>query len=68
MMNSRTGKPGRDYFLLLMIRAPITPGTHPHRVRRKMMRNDPQPLSITARGGKNMHSRTRSRPIEIYEL
>lgn len=56
------------YFLLFMMRAPITPGTQPQRVRRKMIRTEPHPLSITARGGKKMHSRTRRRPIEIYDL
>ncbi len=56
------------YFLLLIMSAPMTPGTQPQRVRRKMIRTDPHPLSITARGGKKMHSRTRRRPIEIYDL
>lgn len=51
---------------MLMIRAPITPGTQPQRVRRKMISTEPQPLSTTARGGKRMHSRTRRRPI--YDL
>ena len=49
-----------------MIRAPMTPGTQPQRVRRKMIRTDPHPLSITASGGKKMHRRTRRRPI--YDL
>src|SRR5690606_41630672 len=53
-----------------MIRAPITPGTQPQRVRRKMISTEPQPLSTTARGGKRMHSRTRRRPtgIAIFDL
>ena len=32
----------------------MTPGAQPHSVRRKTIRNEPQPLSTTARGGKNM--------------
>jgi len=31
--------------------AAITPGTHPHKVSKKVIINDPQPLSITAKGG-----------------
>ena len=38
--------------LLSITSAAITPGTQPHRVRRNVIRIDPQPLSITARGGK----------------
>ncbi len=51
-----------------MIRAPITPGTHAQRVRRKTMRIDPHPLSITASGGKIMHRRTRQMDMRISDL
>jgi len=47
-------------FLLQIINAPITPGTHAQSVRRKTNRIEPQPLSITARGGKIMQRITRS--------
>ena len=52
-----------DYFLLQITRAPITPGTHPHRVSTITIRMDPQPLSMTAKGGKMIHRSTRKMPI-----
>lgn len=39
--------------------APITPGTHAHRVRAVTRITEPQPLSSTASGGKMMHSMAR---------
>jgi hypothetical protein len=53
------------YFLLLTIRAAITPGTHPQRVSKNTMITDPQPLSMIANGGKIMQSNTRQSDIEI---
>ena len=47
--------------LFKITRAAITPGTHPHMVKMKTMTMDPQPWSITARGGKSMESKTRIR-------
>ena len=47
-----------------MISAAITPGTHPQRVRRKVIRTDPQPVSITARGG-NMIDKTTLQKLMI---
>ena len=47
-----------------MISAAITPGTQPQRVRRKVIRTDPQPLSITARGG-NMIDKTTLQKLMI---
>jgi hypothetical protein len=41
-----------------MIKAAITPGTHPNKVRISTIRIDPQPLSITARGGKRIDNIT----------
>ena len=61
-------QPGGDYLLLLMMRAPMTPGTQAQSVRRKTIRTDPQPLSITARGGKMMHNNTRQRDIGVIGL
>lgn len=37
-----------------MIRAAITPGIHPHKVKIKTMIIDPHPLSNTAKGGKTI--------------
>jgi hypothetical protein len=34
------------------MRAAITPGTHPNKVKRKTITMEPQPLSITDNGGK----------------
>ena len=51
-------------YLLFIIRAPITPGTHAQRVRRNTISTDPQPLSITASGGKMIHKMTRQ--IDIF--
>lgn len=44
--------------LLRMMRAAITPGTHPARVSRKTMSIEPHPLSITASGGKSIDNST----------
>ncbi len=40
------------------MRAAITPGIHPHKVNRKTIVIDPQPLSKTASGGNNMAHNT----------
>jgi hypothetical protein len=44
--------------LFIMIKAAITPGTQPNRVRISTMRMEPQPLSRTARGGKRIDNIT----------
>lgn len=36
------------------MRAAMIPGTHPHKVRMKVIRKDPHPLSATAKGGNIM--------------
>ncbi len=41
-----------------MISAAITPGIHPASVRRKTIKTEPQPLSITDSGGNNIASIT----------
>ncbi|VXB20876.1 conserved hypothetical protein [Maribacter litoralis] len=46
-----------------MTSAAITPGTQPQKVKSKTIRNDPQPLPKTAKGGKNMASNTRIKLI-----
>ena len=45
-------------YLLLMIKAPITPGIHPNKVSRLTMTKDPHPLSNTASGGKMIQATT----------
>ena len=47
------------FYFLTIIKAAITPGIHPHRVRIKTSNKEPQPLSITASGGKIMQRITR---------
>jgi hypothetical protein len=49
--------------LLLIIKAAITPGIQPKHVKIKTMIMEPQPLSITAKGGKIIHSITLKMPI-----
>jgi hypothetical protein len=46
-----------------MINAAITPGIQPKQVKMKTITIDPQPLSITAKGGKITHNRTLKQPI-----
>jgi len=48
-----------------MINAAITPGTQPASVSRKTSKNDPQPLSAMASGGKMMHSTTLQNDIAL---
>ncbi len=48
-----------------MIKAAITPGTHPHIVRIKTITIDPHPLSITAKGGSKIAKSTRIQPMVI---
>lgn len=52
--------------LFKITKAAITPGTHPQRVKIKTIRTDPQPRSITDRGGKKIANKTRKNPIDIY--
>jgi hypothetical protein len=44
----------RPHSLFSITKAPITPGTQPQSVRRNTIKKEPHPLSITARGGKNI--------------
>ena len=48
---------------LLMINAPITPGTQPQSVNSNTIMNEPHPLSITARGGKKIQMIARRIPM-----
>lgn len=52
-----------------MIRAAITPGTQPHKVKSSTIKKDPQPFPITERGGKMMASSTRRKLMgnSIYQ-
>ena len=49
-----------------MIKAAITPGIHPRHVNINTITIDPQPLSITAKGGKIMHNKTLKQPNDIF--
>jgi hypothetical protein len=50
-----------------MIRAAITPGIHPMSVRIKTIRIEPQPLSMTASGGKRTDNITLQILISRYK-
>ena len=52
--------------LFKIIKAAITPGTHPQIVRSKTMITEPQPLSMTASGGKNIDSKTLIKLIGFF--
>lgn len=58
-MNYRSG-------LFKITSAAITPGTQPRKVKRRTIRKDPQPLSITANGGKIMDRITRQILILMF--
>lgn len=45
--------------------APITPGTQPASVNNETIIIEPQPLSITAKGGNKTHNITLNKPIRI---
>lgn len=51
--------------LFKMISAAITPGIQPQMVRINTINTEPQPLSITARGGNNIESSTLQKLIDI---
>lgn len=46
-----------------IIKAANTPGTHPHKVSNVTIITEPQPQSITAKGGKIRQSKTRKQDI-----
>ena len=50
-------------FLFKITKAPITPGTQPQQVSNKTINTEPQPLSITAKGGKKIANNTRRQDI-----
>ena len=54
--------------LFKMIRAAITPGIHPSRVRINTIKIDPQPRSITAKGGKSIDNITLQRLIVTTKI
>ena len=60
---------GKNSYLFLglfkMTNAPITPGIHPQSVNKKMMKNEPHPLSMTDKGGKRIANKTRKKLISI---
>ena len=52
-------------FLFKITKAPITPGTQPQQVSNNTINTDPQPLSKTAKGGKNNANKTRRQDIMV---
>ena len=52
--------------LFKITKAAITPGTQPASVSKKTINTLPQPLSITARGGKTIESITRNKLTKLY--
>jgi hypothetical protein len=54
-----------QFGLFKITNAAITPGTHPHRVSKKTMMNEPQPFPMTERGGKMMASNTLKKLIDL---
>lgn len=51
-----------------MTNAPITPGIQPQSVNKKIIKKDPQPLSMTDNGGNNIASKTRKKLIDYFQL
>ena len=49
-------------------KAPITPGIHPHKVNNKIIKKEPQPLSMTDNGGNKMANKTRKKLIAKHWL
>ncbi len=44
----------------------MTPGTQPQSVNKNTINKEPQPLSMTAKGGKNIANKTLSNDIMIF--
>ena len=44
--------------LFKITKAPIIPGIHPQSVSRKIIKNEPHPLSMTDKGGKIIANKT----------
>jgi hypothetical protein len=51
-----------------MTKAPITPGIQPQSVNKKIIKKDPQPLSITESGGKIIANKTLKKLIISFWL
>jgi hypothetical protein len=49
--------------LFKITKAPITPGIQPQSVNKKMIKKEPQPLSMTANGGNIIANNTRKKLI-----
>ena len=54
--------------LFKIINAANTPGIHPKIVKMKTIITDPHPLSITARGGNKIESKTLQKLIIYFDL
>jgi hypothetical protein len=55
-----------DQSLVTISKAAITPGTQPQQVRMNTRSNEPQPLSITARGGKMIQRMTLQSDMVLF--
>ena len=44
----------------------MTPGTQPHNVNKNTINKDPQPLSMTAKGGNSIDNITLSNDIVVF--
>ncbi|GGG34647.1 hypothetical protein GCM10011414_00130 [Croceivirga lutea] len=51
-----------------IINAAITPGTQPQNVKSRTIKNDPQPLPITDKGGKIIANKTRRKLIDLIDV
>jgi hypothetical protein len=54
--------------LFKITKAPITPGIHPQSVNNRIIKKEPQPLSITDNGGNKMANKTRRKLIAKHWL
>lgn len=52
--------------LFRIIKAAITPGIHPNRVRIKTIRNEPHPLSTIDKGGNMMANKTLQKDMSLF--
>jgi len=54
--------------LFRITKAAITPGTHPQRVNINTIKTDPQPWSITAKGGNKIDNKTLKKLMNLLKV
>tara|TARA_B100001059_G_scaffold109421_1_gene109452 strand:- start:375 stop:539 length:165 start_codon:yes stop_codon:yes gene_type:complete len=54
--------------LFRITKAAITPGAHPQRVKINTINTDPQPWSITAKGGNKIDNKTRKKLMNLIKV